>query len=199
MISKKVLIGVAVIIAISVIILAGVNFVLAPYDLNVFDVLGIIFSSFSSSAGLPSLDSLTSEQVGLEVYDQLKESKASAESTVGSWREKVDDINNDSSKTAEIKKALGDKFTLYMFSVYESRFKVFEWKVVQENGTITVFEPGKPEKYDATVEFSYELTDALLGGDATREQIIRWVKLKKIKIVPLTMAQKAISLFQRLS
>ncbi len=199
---ERLLIGLGVVAGVIIVALLVVNYLLTPYGLTVFDVITILFNSFSSSASLQSFDSISSEDLGEEVYNQLRDDRIDAINTVESWRADVEDVNNDPEMVSAIKAEFGEEFTLYMFSYYyadQFSFKVFEWTMSQENGLITVFEEGMPESYDATVELNNELVIPLLEGELTEDELLSQVKQGNVKIIPITMLSKAVSLFQRFS
>lgn len=198
---NKWIIVLSIILAVIVALVLVGNALLAPYDLTVFDLISIFFDSLTSQAGLGSLESVKGS-IDEQTYEELSSSKNSTIQKMESWRENVNRINNDTSITQVVRDELGEEFTVYMFSVYDyegTRFKVIEWTVKQEDGIITVFEQGKPEKFDSTVEFDHELTDDLLSGNFTEEQALKWVKQKKVKVRPLSMVSKIVNLVQRIS
>jgi len=135
--------------------------------------------------------------IGEGKYNEVIAQKEEMEQSFTAKAAKVESLNNNTQLTSQIKKSFGDKFSIYIFSIYEKdgiKYKIFEWSVVTENGKIVIFEKGNTiEKPQAFVRVKQEIALNFTSG-ASASQITKWVSGGKIKISPARLIAKTIPL-----
>ena len=152
-----------------------------------------------------TLSSMTKEEViakvGEEKYNQIILEKANLEEKYKQGETTIAKINNNTELMTKIKSSLGEKFSIYVFSLYTSEeitFKVFEWVIETENGAVTKFENGTLGNQQAFVKIGQDIVPDFLAG-ADSAVMIEWVKSGSIKIQPASMVAKALPLISSIS
>lgn len=163
---------------------------------GLFDLFKVVAESGSTLEKAPGLDEVKS-QIGISAYNDLNSQKDGMVNTMQTAAENIGVINNNTEITTALKAAFGEEYKLYLFSVAnisDLQFKVFEWSVQVNNGTITTFQSGMLfENYNVKVQASQDIAYSIFSGNASPEDIIDWAKTSKLKINPITEVTRVIN------
>ncbi len=165
------------------------------FGVGLFDLLSAIAKSGATLEGAASFDTITPEMIGNETYNKLLQEKNTLVQTFSGIKEQIQEVvNSNPELTESLKNALGENYSVYLFSVYKYgnlTFKVFEWSVGLTGGNITLFDEGKVlDNYNVLIQMDHSIASDVLSGNADTEKIAGWITQEKIKINPITEVTK---------
>ncbi|MBD3312315.1 hypothetical protein GF352_02570 [archaeon] len=172
--------------------------------LDLYNLLGDLGSTLED---IPSLEEVR-PQLGVNSYESFSAEKGNITRLFNGLGSNVEQVNNNPEVTGILSAAFGSDYKVYLFTVAnvsDLSFKVFEWSLQLSSGNVTSFESGKAfSEYDVYVQLDHSVAYELFEGNASPEQVVDWVKQKKVRIKPITFVLRfanampqIISLMQR--
>lgn len=166
-------------------------------NLDIGSGLSLIFSSLGQGESQAQSLEIGKINVDTTTYNRFFNDKAQMEEAFESSSPLIDELNNNTEFTSAIRSALGDYYSIYIFTFVEEPIviKIFEWTLVLENGLVTV--SGAGELVDSPfleVEVGHELAQQMIAGDVTQEDLINWVMDGQITVRPIFEVFKLIQL-----
>lgn len=175
--------------------------------LGLLDLYSLLGDLGSTLEDVPSLEDVR-PQLGVSSYESFSAEKGNITQLFNSLGSNVEQVNNNPEVTEIFSAAFGSDYKVYLFTVAnvsDLHFKVFEWSVQLSSGNVTSFQSGKAfSEYDVYVQLDHSVAYNLFEGNANPEQVVDWVKQKKIRVKPITFVLRfanampqIISLMQR--
>lgn len=157
--------------------------------LGVLDLYQLLGDLGSTLEDIQSLEDVK-PQLGVNSYETYKAQKGNITKLFNSLGGSVEQVNSNPEVTEIFSKAFGSDYKVYMFTVAnisDLKFKVFEWSIQLSEGNVTLFESGKAfSEYDVYAQLDHSVAYDLFEGNASPEQVVDWVKQKKVRIKPIT-------------
>lgn len=125
--------------------------------------------------------------LGLEpgLYNTLEAERGNLTSLFNLGVDNLDVINSEPEVTAVLNAIFEDDYNIYLFTVFNNSFKVFDWSIGFSNGSIVRFELGMVGEYDVRVQLDHSIFSNLMNGDVSPEMIKDLVKDKQLKVNPI--------------
>ncbi len=155
--------------------------------------------SFIDAPNIYDVKDLISE----EQFNNYLSQKEQIDGLLNSAKEQISVVNNDSDITSLLRTALGDNYSIYLFSVAtigNVSFKVVEWSIIVNNGTIVNFTNGSIlSNYDVSIQLNQSAAYKLINGDVSEDDMINWIKNNDIKIIPITEVGRFIKIVPQIT
>ncbi len=173
-------------------VIIGLVVVIGLVGLLIFTVVNNLGSVSEKTLSLPSFDNASLINISQEVKDTLSSEKKMVDEIVETISNTtLSIINQQAEVTESIKLVLGDKYSLYFFSVYNNQFKILEYTILTEEGSITKLEKGRTiTDTNAIVQLDAEVVSSLFAGWLDASEVGSWILSGKIKIQPLSDVAK---------
>ncbi len=154
--------------------------------------------SFIDAPSIYDVKDLISE----EQFNNYLSQKEQVNELLNSAKEQISVVNNNSDITNLLRTALGYNYSIYLFSVAtigNVSFKVVEWSIIVNNGTIVNFTNGSIlDKYDMSIQLNQSVAYKLINGEVSEDNLVNWVTNQDIKIIPITEVGRFIKIIPQI-